>query len=135
MTLAMHRGPDVLKGRQNRMFRLTAMQTPILLDQIFFPGKPIAHTGECLAINGAIDQKLFSEAIQRVVKETDALRVCFSMDGDTVYQEARDLPDYVVEQVDFSSERDPEAAAQTWIEERFWTPIAWTDFPLFHFAL
>src|SRR5882757_2765088 len=107
---------------QSQKFRLTAMQTPILLDQIFFPDKPIAHTGESVAIEGAIDLKLFAEAIQRVVKEADALRVCLSMEGGTVYQEIRDLPDYAVEQLDFSSASDPDAAARTWIEERFWTP-------------
>src|ERR1700704_1545629 len=114
---------------------LTAAQTSMWLPQIMFPGRPVANIGNTVLIEGALDLQLFREAIRHLVAETDALRLSFATEGEAVYQEVRDRVDYTVERIDVSSARDPDAAAQQWIEGQHWTGIDWTGCPLFQFAL
>src|SRR5712691_3047425 len=116
-------------------FALTAPQTAMWLPQVMFSGKPVANHGVTVTICGALDLRLFDEAIRRLVEETDALRLSLSMEGDIVCQEVHDRVDYIIEHIDFSSARDPDAAARQWIEAQYWRPIDWTGFPLFRFAL
>src|SRR5207253_76224 len=94
---------------------LTTPQTALWLPQIMFPGKPVANTGWAVTIEGALDPRLFAEAIRRLVAETDALRLSLSIDGDTVYQQVRDYTDYAIQHVDVSSVADPDEAARHWI--------------------
>ena len=114
---------------------LTTPQTALWLPQIMFPGKPVANTGWAVTIEGALDPRLFAEAIRRLVAETDALRLSLSIDGDTVYQQVRDYTDYAIQHVDVSSVADPDEAARQWIEKQYWLAVDWTGFPLFRFAL
>ncbi len=116
-------------------FALTAPQTAMWLPQIMFPGKPAANTGATIAIEGALDPRLFGEAIRRLVAETDALRLSLGMEGENVYQEVRDHVPYAIERIDVSSARDPDAAAWQWSEDQYWTTIDWTSCPLVRFAL
>lgn len=114
---------------------LTSMQAPLWLEQLYLPGKPIANTGLSVTLDGDLDVSTFVEAIRRVVSETDTLRIRLTMDGDTAYQRVVALPDYQIEQIDFSHSSDPAAAADTWIEEHLWETIPWDAFPLFRFTL
>ena len=111
------------------------MQAPLWLEQLYLPGKPIANTGLSVTLDGDLDVSTFVEAVRLVVNETDTLRIRLNMDGDLVYQEVVDLPDYLIEQIDFSQSSDPVAAADAWIEEHLWETIAWDSFPLFQFTL
>ena len=116
-------------------FELTAAQTAIWLDHVFFSDKPIYNTGQVVTISGTLDERDFIEAIHVLVRESDALRLAITIERGAPRQEVRAvlLPD--VELVDFSAVSEPEAAARAWIEEWFWTVLHWHDFPLFRFAL
>jgi hypothetical protein len=116
-------------------FALTAPQTAMWLPQMMYPGKPAANTGMMVTIEGALDPRVFEEAIRRLVAETDGLRLSLRMEGDIVYQEVRDHADYAIARIDVSSAPDPDAAARQWIDEQYWLPVEWTGFPLFRFAL
>lgn len=111
------------------------MQAPLWLEQLHLPGKPIANTAISIVLHGHLDALTFTEAVRLVVNETDTLRIRLNMEGDSVYQEVVDLPDYLVEQVDFSQSSDPVATADAWIGEHMWETIAWNAFPLFQYTL
>jgi len=114
---------------------LTTVQAPLWLEQLNLPGKPIANTGLSVTLHGDLDVSTFVEAVRLVVDETDTLRIRLHMERESVYQEVVDLPDYLVEQVDFSQSSDPAAASDAWIEKHLWETIAWDSFPLFQFTL
>lgn len=114
---------------------LTTMQMPLWIEQLYLPDKPIANTGILVTLTGQLDATTFAEAVRIVVSETDTLRIRLKMEGDSVYQEIVELPDYLVQQIDFSSVADPRAAADEWIEKHLWQTIAWHSFPLFQFTL
>jgi amino acid adenylation domain-containing protein len=114
---------------------LTTTQVPLWLEQLYLPGKPIANTGLSVTLRGHLDVPTFVEAIRLIVNETDTLRICLRMEDNSVYQSVVDLPDYLIEQVDFSQSSDPAAAADAWIESHLWQTIAWDAFPLFEHTL
>ena len=114
---------------------LTAPQTAMWLPQVVFPGKPVANNGAIVTIEGALDPWVFDEAIRRLVEETDALRLSFWMEGETVHQQVRERARCTIEHVDVSPAYDPDEAARQWIEQQYWLPVDWTGFPLFRFAL
>src|SRR6185437_8230886 len=114
---------------------LTTTQAPLWLEQLYLPGKPIANTGLSVTLDGDLDVSTFVEAVRLVVNETDTLRIRLNMDDDSVYQKVVELPDYQIEQIDFSQSSDPVAAADAWIEEHLWETIAWDTFPLFRYTL
>lgn len=127
----------IMQSSQSSSARLalTTTQTPLWLEQLYLPGKPIANTGLSVTLRGHLDVSTFVEAIQRVVHENDTLRIRLGMEGDSVYQEVLDLPDYLIEQVDLSQSPDPIAATDGWIEQHLTETIAWDAFPLFRFTL
>jgi hypothetical protein len=102
---------------------LTTMQAPLWIEQLYFPDKPIANTGILVTLTGQLDASTFVEAVRIVVSETDTLRIRLNMEGASVYQEIVELPDYLVQQIDFSSAADPAAAADKWIEKNLWRTI------------
>jgi hypothetical protein len=114
---------------------LTTMQAPLWIEQLYLPDKPIANTGILVTLTGQLDASTFVEAVRIVVSETDTLRIRLNMEGDSVYQEVVELPDYLVPQIDFSLSADPVAAADEWIENHLWQTIVWDSFPLFQFTL
>ncbi len=80
-------------------FALTAPQTAMWLPQVVFPGKPVANNGAIVTIEGALDPWVFDEAIRRLVEETDALRLSFWMEGETVHQQVREQARCTIEHV------------------------------------
>jgi enterobactin synthetase component F len=116
-------------------FPLTIAQAPVALDSLALPDSPVANTGDIAHIRAPLDIKRFAEACRRVVAETAALRVSLVYRDGKVFQRFPPLDDYMLEQQDFSASREPEQAAQAWIEEHFWTPRPWNSFPLFQFVL
>jgi len=79
------------------------MQAPLWIEQLYLPDKPIANTGILVTFTGQLDASTFVEAVRIVVNETDTLRIRLNMEGDSVYQKIVELPDYVVQQIDFSN--------------------------------
>src|SRR5262249_34262331 len=94
-----------------------------------------ANTGLSVRLYGDLDIPTFVEAIRLVVNQTDTLRIRLYMEGDSVYQMVVDLPDYQIEQIDFSQSSAPAAAAAAWIEKHLVETTAWDSFPLFQFTL
>lgn len=122
------------QGRLKRL-PLTTAQAPLWLEQLYFPGKPIANTGLAVSLHGKLEVSVFAEALRRVIAETDTLRIRLEMAGEAVHQAIVDLPNYCIEQIDFSQADDPAGVADAWIETHLWQTIAWDSFPLFKYTL
>jgi amino acid adenylation domain-containing protein len=127
--------PAKARAELTPRIELTSPQTAIWLDHVFFVDKPIYNTGQSVAIHGMLDPGIFRQAIQVFVYECDALRLHLAIDGEEPVQWAQPVPEVDVPLIDVSSARNPARTAEEWIERSFWTPLAWSDFPLFRFAL
>src|SRR5262245_3447304 len=110
--------PEGLKNQYQKRVALAARQMQVLIDELFYPDKPITLNGEAVTIDAEIDASLFEEAVRLVVNQTDTLRVGLSLDRETFYAEVRELP-FTVDRLDLSSAEDPESAATAWIEQAF----------------
>src|SRR5262245_54166500 len=115
-------------------FPLTTPQLSIWLDQALHPHKPIYNTGQIVTIPGAINVDRFEAALRLVIAEHDALRLRF-LKGAEILQEVVSEAEPGLDIRGFSTQPDPEIAAQGWIERLFWQRFEPTNFPLFRFAL
>jgi thioesterase domain-containing protein/acyl carrier protein len=116
-------------------FPLTAPQAAIWLDQALHPNSPIYNTGQILSFVAAIDTAKFEAALHRVISEHDSLRLRFVQRGAKVLQHVVSDAESALDVRDFSAEAAPDEAANAWLRQIFWQPVAPTDFPLFKFAL
>nr|VFK24086.1 MAG: Condensation domain-containing protein [Candidatus Kentron sp. LPFa] len=120
-------------------YPLSSSQLDFWFDQILHPHMPLYNIGGYVRINGPIDPDLFQQALDRVIRENDALRI--------ILHEGKDLPTQTfAEDVssgldfhDFSRpEGGPESAhesALAWMQRAFEKPFPLYEKPLFRFAL
>jgi thioesterase domain-containing protein len=116
-------------------FSLTSAQEAIWLDQRLHPGKPIYNCGERLEISTEVDTVNFAEAVRIAVGEFDALRLRFRADSSGARQIIMDRAETDLQFIDLSSEYNPDAAAEAWIDSFFWSPFELEGYPLYQFAL
>nr|VFK62764.1 MAG: Condensation domain-containing protein [Candidatus Kentron sp. UNK]VFK70648.1 MAG: Condensation domain-containing protein [Candidatus Kentron sp. UNK] len=126
-----------------KRYPLSSPQRDFWFDQILHPHVPLYNIGGYVRIDGPIDPDLFQQALDRVIRENDALRI--------ILHEGEDLPTQTfVEDVssgldfhDFSSsENGPGLAyelahesALAWMQRAFEKPFPLYEKPLFRFAL
>ena len=104
---------------------LTAAQSTLWLDQQLFPNKPIYNTGHFLSIRGPLRVDLFEQALRETVEECPGLRLP-PWSGPAPF-------DLVL--LDFRNEKDPDAAAERWMQTKMREVIPLEDPTLFRFAL
>ncbi|WP_181799076.1 AMP-binding protein [Kitasatospora acidiphila] len=115
---------------------LMAGQLEIWQAQQLAPENPVYNLGEYLEIRGDLDVGLFTETLHRLVAEAETVRLRFRTDAaGTPRQYVGDVPEDLVQLVDFSSEPDPRAAAESWMRETVTRPADLSGGPLFGFAL
>jgi len=120
----------------HRLYPLTSPQREILFDQMLHHSVPLYNIGGYLQVDGAVDPKLFEQAINLLVQRHDALRTVLVPDTEDMPMQTflEDLP-VTVPVHDFSGENNPRQSALAWMQEQFVQPFELYEKPLFHFAL
>src|SRR5690349_6661234 len=101
---------------------LTAAQAGIWFAQQLDPKNPIYNAAEYLEIRGAIDVDVFEQALRRLVREAEALRMRVVEDGEGLWQIADPDPRWTLQRLDLRHEEDPETAAEQWMRETLAEP-------------
>ncbi|MFE0151466.1 amino acid adenylation domain-containing protein [Nonomuraea sp. NPDC059007] len=90
---------------------LSRAQSGLWFAQRLDPDNPIFNAAEYVEITGELDPALLVRAIDRVMDETDVLRVRFEAEGESVRQRVADMTPYRARIVDVSDASDPHGAA------------------------
>ncbi|MFC7342285.1 amino acid adenylation domain-containing protein [Saccharopolyspora griseoalba] len=101
---------------------LSAAQAGIWFAQQLDQENPIFNTAERVEIRGAVDPELFADALRRVVREAETLRIRV-VDGEEPGQVVEELDAVELPVLDFSGEADPDARAQDWIRADMRAPV------------
>jgi len=100
------------------------------------PASAEYNIAEYAEIHGVIDVGRFEQALQQVVKEAEAIRVCFSENSASGAVQQTIAPVRSSLQVmDVSAGSEPRSIAETWMKADRVKPIDLTHGPLFTFAL
>ncbi|MCG6574248.1 amino acid adenylation domain-containing protein, partial [Pseudomonas sp. AF32] len=119
-------------------YPLTASQRDIWLDQMTKGDSALYTMGGYVHIRGAVDPERMQQAVALLVRKHDALRTVLHCDagGDGVpMQTLVESLDVRVPLIDFSNRPEPQAAAQTWVQQGLEVPFALDKGPLFRFYL
>ncbi|MFF4054425.1 amino acid adenylation domain-containing protein [Streptomyces sp. NPDC001668] len=115
---------------------LTAAQQGVWVAQRLTPDSPLYTCGIYYDVPGPVDRALLARAVEQAVAETEALRVRFHDDEDTLRQT---LDPHVTGELtyhDLSGETDPAAAARAWTDAEQARPVLLTgDDRLFRHTL
>ncbi|MCG1043369.1 amino acid adenylation domain-containing protein [Mycetohabitans sp. B8] len=115
-------------------YALSAAQTEIWLAQQLHPDSPVYNIAQYTVIEGAIDPAVFKAALCQVIDEADTLRLQF-IDSDGGLRQRIGSPAWSVPVLDFTTEADPQAAAQAWMRTDYEQPVHLLRDPLFCYAL
>ncbi|MFF4379835.1 amino acid adenylation domain-containing protein [Kitasatospora sp. NPDC001547] len=114
---------------------LTAGQTEIWLDVQGSAGNNAYNSAGYLDVRGPLDRARFRAALARLVEEAQCLRAQFlDVDGEP-RQRLREIAGLPLDEVDFSAEADPSAAAAGWMDADLAKPYDPAGFPLFRLAV
>ncbi|MFJ7048679.1 non-ribosomal peptide synthase/polyketide synthase [Streptomyces sp. NPDC101112] len=126
---------STVKTSRNGALPLTAAQHGVWVAQRLDPDSPLFTCGIYFDIPGPVDRGLLARAVARAVAETEALRVRFHGDGETVEQLVEPSLQGELAYVDVSDAADPVAAARAWTETAQAQPIRLTGDRLFAHTL
>lgn len=116
---------------------LASPQRGIWLDQRLHADLPLYNLGVYIAIDAALDIAVFESAVAALVRRHDALRTRLHGLGGKQVLPWQDFSASVGAGVgirDLSAERNPDAAALSWMRQRIAEPFA-LDGPLFRIDL
>ncbi|MGW3645402.1 amino acid adenylation domain-containing protein [Streptomyces sp. NPDC000878] len=119
----------------NTALPLTAAQHGVWVAQRLAPDSPLYTCGIYYDVPGPVDRGLLTRAVERAVAETEALRVRFHDDGETVRQTVDPSVQGELEYLDLSGEADPAGAARAWIDTDLARPVPLTGDRLFRHTL
>ncbi|MDX2604376.1 amino acid adenylation domain-containing protein [Streptomyces caniscabiei] len=114
---------------------LTSAQHGVWVAQRLAPDSPLYTCGIYYDVPGPVDRALLARAVRRTVAETEALRVRFHEDGETVRQTVDPSVQGELEYVDLGDAADPAAAARAWIDADQARPVPLTGDRLFRHTL
>lgn len=114
---------------------LTAAQHGVWVAQRLAPDSPQYTCGIYYDAPAQVDRVLLARAVERAVAETEALRVRFHDDGETVRQTVDPSVTGELEYLDLSGEADPAGAARAWIDADQARPVPLTGDRLFRHTL
>jgi len=111
-------------------YSLASNQYDIWLDQAFYSESPLYNIGGYICIYGEMNAPLLNSALTQLINESDSLRLSLNSDvqgeGGEVSQVVSEKLIYDMEYIDFSSKDEPEADAQSWVNDAFKTPFQMT---------
>ncbi|MGP3973993.1 amino acid adenylation domain-containing protein [Streptomyces sp. 8N114] len=116
-------------------FPLSDAQRGIWLAQRFNPDSLHFRVGQYVALDGAIDVAEFEAAVRDTVAEADTLHCRIREVDGVAHQTVEPSSDWDFPVLDFSTEADPQAAAERWMYEDLAVPMDLTRDRLFSYAL
>ncbi len=118
------------------VYPLTSVQKEIWFDQMLHPAAPLYNIGGYRQVDGAVDPKVFEQAMNVLVQRHDALRTVLmpGLEDMPMQTFLEDVP-VTVPVHDFSGEKHPRQSALAWMQHQFVQPFELYDTPLFQFAL
>ena len=119
-------------AQAGELLPLSLPQREVWLDQMAWPGSSHLNIGGCGLIVGPFDPGIFRRALDRLVEETEALRLVPLADG-RQYLLAHHLPELA--EVDLSDTPDPTQAMQDWWQRQLAEPFPADGRPPWRFAL
>ena len=119
-------------GMAGELLPLSLSQRDVWLDQMAWPGSSHLNIGGCGFIVGPFDPAIFRRALDRLVEETEALRLVPLADGRQTL-----LAHYApkLTEVDLSDTDDPKQAMQAWWQRHLAEPFPADGRPPWRFAL
>ncbi|MCF1594999.1 non-ribosomal peptide synthetase [Streptomyces muensis] len=114
---------------------LTAAQHGVWVAQRLAPDSHLFTCGVYFDVPGPVDRALLARAVEQTVAETEALRVRFREDGETVRQSVDPSVTGELAYLDLSGEADPAGAARAWIDADQSRPVPLTSDRLFRHTL
>jgi len=126
---------DKARAPGGEALALSSAQLGVWFAQKLDPGSAAYNIGEYIEIDGAIVLPLFERALRRVVSEAQSLRLEFSEQAGEPRQFIGEPTAWSLPIIDVSTEPDPRAAAETWMQADLAQPIDPVLGPLFGFAL
>ncbi|UJB40280.1 amino acid adenylation domain-containing protein [Streptomyces sp. A1-5] len=95
-----------------RLLPLTMSQQGVWYGQQLDPQSPKYNIGECIEIQGSLDEALFIASLEKVSSDCDSLNTEFVEQGDGIHQRVVRTSPGRPHVVDLSAEVDPAAAAE-----------------------
>ena len=103
---------------------LSLTQREVWLDQRAHPGSAHLNIGGCCFLEGPLDRGVLERALERLVVESDALRLLPDADGgQRLLEPGGEAVERVLEFHDLSDTADPSAAIRDWWESDFQRPL------------
>ncbi|MCF2133805.1 MULTISPECIES: non-ribosomal peptide synthetase [Mycetohabitans] len=115
-------------------YALSTAQTEIWLAQQLHPESPVYNIAQYTVIEGVIEPAVFEATLRQVIDEADTLRLQF-VDSDDGLRQRIGAPAWSMPVLDLTSEDDPQAAAQAWMQADYQQPVNLMQGPLFCYAL
>lgn len=119
-------------------YPLTRSQREIWFKQQPYLTLPRYNIGGYVDLPGAIDLRLFQQAVNLLIQKHDNLRIQLLADTDpdgVPYQQILDTLEVTVPIQDVTQAPDPAAAAERWMQNRFCMPFVLIGQPLFRYDL
>ncbi|MEU3751624.1 amino acid adenylation domain-containing protein [Streptomyces olivoreticuli] len=115
---------------------LLAAQAGILYAQELDPGNPVYNTGDCVEIDGRLDEDLFERALRHTTAEAETLSL-LAVAGDAgAAPTQRVAPaEPTLHRIDLRTAADPGAEADAWMRADLDRPVDLTEGPLVTQAL
>lgn len=115
------------------LFPLSHAEKRIYLTERLHPGSTMWNLPYLVRFHGKMDENLMTEAIRRVVRANQGLRLRFvEVDGE-IRQYVSDDGEIAVERLSFDAGGETEL--QAWVDQAIRTPFTFFDRPLYRFAL
>lgn len=102
---------------------LTRLQLLYWLGQNLRPESPLFNTILVFKILSEVDESAFQRAFQATIEHSDALRTVIDEIGGIPQRMVRTDFDYNMDYIDFSTEPEPEASCQAWLQKRCKNPL------------
>ena len=119
-------------------YPLTSAQQAIWFDQLLHKSLPLYNIGGAVTFHQSIDITCFNQAINQLIQQHDNLRLQLTGavdDAGVPQQTIVASYDYTVPLHDLSQEINPQAAAKTWMQQRFEQPFVLQNAALFRYDL
>ncbi|EGO63957.1 non-ribosomal peptide synthetase [Acetonema longum] len=120
---------------QEARWTLSGAQSGIWFAQQLEPENPIYNAGEYIEIKGRLDRINFELALRQALKEAEALHVRFGVNEQGPWQVIRPVSAFPLHFMDVSAEKNPQQAAEKWMNDDLSRPVDLLHEPLFRQAL
>lgn len=116
-------------------YQLTHPQQRVWLVEKIYPDTSLHHLSGMSLKQGSIDFNALEQAVQAFIRQHDCTRLRFIEREHEVRQYIHPFEPFPVDRIDFSTEAEPEAAFQSWLDKRLHIKFMPGSENLFYYAL